>query len=580
MTTVKSGYLLKCGKGGIVFGRGYREMFIRINCYEVRSKTERMRTTLSWHHAKEMAEKNCVDLDGYKLEYGRNFDFSLKDAAGGDRRSVDFRAKSREEMFEWGNALGRAIAKANIQKRRNDLFEQARVALQDASAMEKRGDIEIASSKWKEGTRLLTETYRTDSVELGLKTSEKTLTVLRSYEAHIAELERKLRSRRPSPSSSATKARRPSVAEALSVFVGDALQRGMRETLMSKLKPADFRDGVDDPFQRKLRPKFKIDGEDVTLKAYAPEKYKELRRLCYMSDNRDPEQVFLDSMCKDKLTGGLTGDGKSSSLFYFTHDKRFILKTLSPAEHAFLLGKVAPLYYAYIKEYRKTSLLVRFWAHVSLESKRIGKIYFIVMENLTFATRRGIKFHRTFDLKGSTVNRKVKTATPAKTTLKDLNLTDEDKIVLPVRDARRLKKQLERDSDFLRSLGIMDYSLLLKVRFGTSQRRSLNLSEDRSAEATKSPVGDHRASGRFSVDGIDRKGTEYRIAVIDILQEYNILKKGETAGKSLLHDPEAISAVHPDLYKTRFDAFMASSVIVENDGNYGYLVTPHGRGAP
>ena len=46
------------------------------------------------------------------------------------------------------------------------------------------------------------------------------------------------------------------------------------------------------------------------------------------------------------------------------------------------------------------------------------------------------------------------------------------------------------------------------------------------------------------------------LGIIDILQDYNLKKKLEHAGKSLFLDPMSISVVEPKLYARRFINFL------------------------
>ena len=77
---------------------------------------------------------------------------------------------------------------------------------------------------------------------------------------------------------------------------------------------------------------------------------------------------------------------------------------------------------------------------------------------------------RIYDLKGSMVGRKVKSTTKPTTTLKDINFLDnhdrKQEVNLRSKDALHLRRQLAADCEFLASLGIMDYSLLLGIEKG------------------------------------------------------------------------------------------------------------------
>ena len=87
-----------------------------------------------------------------------------------------------------------------------------------------------------------------------------------------------------------------------------------------------------------------------------------------------------------------------------------------------------------------------------------------------------------FDLKGSTVDRKVKGPTKNSTTLKDINfLMTKSKLpdltTLVEVDKEKVVKAINKDVQFLQGHGLMDYSLLLgievlptRVRRMTSQQ--------------------------------------------------------------------------------------------------------------
>ena len=72
-----------------------------------------------------------------------------------------------------------------------------------------------------------------------------------------------------------------------------------------------------------------------------------------------------------------------------------------------------------------------------------------------------------FDLKGSTVDRKVKGSIKPSTTLKDMNFLIAAQMpgFINLGEARRkhLLDVVKKDVDFLSSRGFMDYSLLLAV---------------------------------------------------------------------------------------------------------------------
>ena len=96
----------------------------------------------------------------------------------------------------------------------------------------------------------------------------------------------------------------------------------------------------------------------------------------------------------------------------------------------------------------------------------MGDVNIILMENtLRIKDEKRLKY--VFDLKGSTVDRKVKGQTKQTTTLKDVNFLMAAKVNKDFTDLgphrRRLIKAIQKDVKYLRSQGLMDYSMLLGI---------------------------------------------------------------------------------------------------------------------
>jgi hypothetical protein len=96
--------------------------------------------------------------------------------------------------------------------------------------------------------------------------------------------------------------------------------------------------------------------------------------------------------------------GRSGSFFFFSHDDRFIVKTISKGELDLFLNKLLPTYLDHIIE---PSLMAKILGVFTVKSAQIKQIHFMLMENTLrvdhsfFADKPLI-----FDLKGSTVDRK------------------------------------------------------------------------------------------------------------------------------------------------------------------------------
>ena len=201
-------------------------------------------------------------------------------------------------------------------------------------------------------------------------------------------------------------------------------------------------------------------------------------------------------------------DGASSSFFCRSLDGQLVIKTVSYAEIEVLL-RLLPAYSTHL-EANPGSLLVRFFGAWALRTSSSAfdilasdRIYFVLMQNvfpISGAPPRAL----TFDIKGSTVNRRARIgkgggASSRGTLLyQDLDLRESLPRGLPVIDdevllaerasrtggpgaggstwgpedadiiagaarSRKIVDQMQRDVTLLASQGIMDYSLLLQV---------------------------------------------------------------------------------------------------------------------
>ena len=96
----------------------------------------------------------------------------------------------------------------------------------------------------------------------------------------------------------------------------------------------------------------------------------------------------------------------------------------------------------------------------------MGDVNIMLMEN-TLRIRDDAHLKYVFDLKGSKVDRKVKGKTKNSTTLKDINFLMASRVNSNLADfgrhRKRLLKALRKDVEYLRSQGLMDYSLLLGI---------------------------------------------------------------------------------------------------------------------
>ncbi|CAN4099874.1 unnamed protein product [Withania somnifera] len=167
--------------------------------------------------------------------------------------------------------------------------------------------------------------------------------------------------------------------------------------------------------------------------------------------------------------------GKSKSLFAKTVDDRFIIKEIKRAEFDSFL-KFAPSYFGYMDQChakRNQTCLAKilgiYQVNVRPRGGKETRHDLMVMENLSF----GRSTTRQYDLKGALHARFSAAGNGAGDVLLDQNFVN-DMNVSPLYVGTRSKRALQRavwnDCTFLKSINVMDYSLLVGV---DSQRREL-----------------------------------------------------------------------------------------------------------
>jgi hypothetical protein len=106
---------------------------------------------------------------------------------------------------------------------------------------------------------------------------------------------------------------------------------------------------------------------------------------------------------RDQVFSAGQGAGKSGSFFFFSHDHRFLIKTLKGSEKDIFLGMLDD-YISHIKKSENMSLLARIYGVFTVNSNYFDPLDIIIMQNTASTTHEKM----VFDLKGSVHNRKVK----------------------------------------------------------------------------------------------------------------------------------------------------------------------------
>ncbi|KAJ3090041.1 Phosphatidylinositol-4-phosphate 5-kinase [Quaeritorhiza haematococci] len=403
----------------------------------------------------------------------------------------------------------------------------------------------------------------------------------------------------PSPLEATPSNRRlPGSKSDLDVLVGTPIKEGHVNYLLmydmltgiriavsrTNAKPSVALTDVDFTTSHKLA--FDVNGQEMSptswydfkFKDYAPQVFKEIRQAFRV----DPAE-YLKSLTGKYVLSELGSPGKSGSFFYFSHDYRFIIKTVHHAEHKFL-RKILKQYY-------------------ELPGNR--KVHFVVMGNV-FPPNKDM--HEIYDLKGSTVGRfysEEKAMNNPLAVLKDLNWVGRKQELCLGPEKRGLfVKQMEKDVEFLVKMKIMDYSLLVgihdakrgnadKVRDHTlsvlepkpealaksSEKKKVSRTSSRktieidafSTASSKFPeeipqerrhVVFYQEEGGFQATDDNNAPLPkiYYIGIIDIFTKYNLGKKAEHFFRSLTNDEKMISAVKPKWYGKRFLSFMKAAI--------------------
>uniref|UniRef100_A0A914ZSC4 PIPK domain-containing protein n=1 Tax=Parascaris univalens TaxID=6257 RepID=A0A914ZSC4_PARUN len=308
---------------------------------------------------------------------------------------------------------------------------------------------------------------------------------------------------------------------------------------------------------------------DFRFQTYAPIAFRTFRDLFSIK-----AADFLRSICTEPLKE-LSNAGASGSIFYVSSDDQFIIKTVQHKEAEFL-QKLLPGYYMNFNQNPRT-LLPKFFGLFCYQS--LGKnIRLLVMNNLL---PQSIKMHEKYDVKGSTYKRMASKHERAKSspTLKDLDFVSEhpDGLLLDNIAYDAIIKTISRDCLVLESFKIMDYSLLIGIHNidltdggaaeedGDGGEPSTSKQRGKKLVRLKSKFWE-TDSGRLPPEGVfparNQKGESLLLflGIIDILQNYRLLKKLEHTWKSVLHDGDSISVHNPTFYAQRFLGFLKSQV--------------------
>ena len=261
----------------------------------------------------------------------------------------------------------------------------------------------------------------------------------------------------------------------------------------------------------------------VSLIEYFPSVFS---KIWIMEGLTSEKMLYSFNIEKNKrnLTKLCKSEGRRGSLFFFTHDNKYIIKTIPERELKSMKKLIKP-YFTHLSE-NKHTFLVRIYGVFTLNIG-ISEIHLILMENVAPYDNSKILYR--FDLKGSFVHRKTKDLIKniRIKALKDLDFLElKQKVNFPLIALSKSNinfslQVIKRDLKVLAKCNLMDYSLFIAI-----VRDDNNRSEETEEDDEQQPL-----KGVFT----QNKNTKYTycISIIDFLTEYTFRKKMENSYKSI-----------------------------------------------
>mmetsp|Transcript_1529 Transcript_1529/g.3230 ORF Transcript_1529/g.3230 Transcript_1529/m.3230 type:complete len:984 (+) Transcript_1529:114-3065(+) len=312
---------------------------------------------------------------------------------------------------------------------------------------------------------------------------------------------------------------------------------------------------------------------DLHFVEYAPEIFADIRASMGLKDSD-----YIDCVCpRDFYFIEFMTNSKSGEFFFFTHDKKCMVKTISMKEARALQLLIKNGYVEHLEDNRG-SLLTRIMGlyQVQLPWFNRGTAQcFIVQENLLYSVGPDIAFR--FDLKGSTRGRTAKAGDSVK---KDNDWVGEGhSFGFSTETQENVRRQHKRDCEFLAACGVIDYSLFVvgcksspdkisglasrvtMLREVPDVKMSVKVLWDRVRTARRSSLmraADNKALAHLNVHGPHASSDElnFHLGIIDYLIPWNWQKRCEFFWRVIRFEWKG-SSVHPPWgYATRQVKFL------------------------
>ena len=282
---------------------------------------------------------------------------------------------------------------------------------------------------------------------------------------------------------------------------------------------------------------------DIEITIYYPKQFEALR-TSYCASLED----LLISLSKSAEWSENSG-GKSKASFFKTFDEKFILKNVKENEFNMFLDN-ALRYFDYMSQFlfhKKASILAKILGAYKILVKDNNdediKYHLILMENINYGIiSKSTIFNspdsdiRVYDLKGSNLRRYIdETKTKPGKVLLDSNFIldfDREPVLIELNVYERLKHALMNDSTYLKSLNVIDYSLLIIFK------DIKNKNKDKANDIIDSPKDENNYS-------------LIKLGIIDYTRKYTFDKQVESVVKSVRYGQKP-TIVNPTEYSERF----------------------------
>ena len=333
-----------------------------------------------------------------------------------------------------------------------------------------------------------------------------------------------------------------------------------------------------------------------TSKEYCPLGFALIRKYFKVSI-----EDCIQSICSENnLPIPSSGAGKSGSLFMFTKDKKYIIKTIPKGEEKVLV-KWLSVYFNHLLD-NPSSLLPQYYGMFRIKIGNGKEYRYIITNNLFSNTHYPIS--TLYDVKGSYYHRKASDTERMKSVpcLKDEDfMNDEMKLHIDSTLRQHFIEQIEKDSHMLRDCNLMDYSLLIGIhQLSDKKIKSINKKLNKEKKAKKKEQKDshekelkksfnkqqkeivtledfissieipNENSNQFidykgGLLGKDSEGNLtgelYYLGIIDILLPYTTKKKIANICKTIVAgSQDGLSSVPSDFYSERFIRFIQDHI--------------------